>query len=229
MRVELRNVWKRFGEQVVLRDVNLQIEHGARVALVGPNGSGKSTLLRALMGLVRCEGEVLLDGRPAFERGDDTADRLAYVPQVAPQLGASVESVVAAISELRGLEPAEVGRIGGELGLELGPIAEKPFRALSGGMKHKLLIALALASRASLYILDEPTASLDVAARERFIGLLHKAAQDATVIVCSHRLEEVGELVDRVVELAEGRVVRALGTVEGASAFAAARGQGSSR
>ncbi|MFI5309507.1 MAG: ATP-binding cassette domain-containing protein, partial [Polyangiales bacterium] len=159
MRVELRNVWKRFGAQVVLRDVNLELAHGERVALVGPNGSGKSTLLRALMGLLRCEGEVLLDGRSPYAHRRDTAQHLAYVPQAAPQLAAVVHDVVGAICDLRGMQEDRVIALARELGLDAQSVKEKPFRALSGGMKHKLLIALAFASKASLYILDEPTAS----------------------------------------------------------------------
>jgi ABC-2 type transport system ATP-binding protein len=227
MRVELRNVWKRFGAQVVLRDVNLSLERGARVALVGPNGSGKSTLLRTIMGLLRCEGEVLLDGRSPFRHRDDTAQQLAYVPQAAPQLAATVDAVVGAIADLRSLQRSEIARFGAELGLELASIQEKPFRALSGGMKHKLLIALAFASRPSLYILDEPTASLDVAARSRFVELLHESAKNATVIVCSHRLEEVAELVQGVVELGEGRIVRHLDVIE--RPLGTGRGQGALR
>jgi ABC-type Na+ transport system ATPase subunit NatA len=74
---------------------------------------------------------------------------------------------------------------------------DKPFRALSGGMKHKLLLAIAFATSADLYILDEPTASLDTEARERFVELLDEAAKDATVIICSHRLDEIAGLVGR--------------------------------
>jgi ABC-type multidrug transport system ATPase subunit len=83
----------------------------------------------------------------------------------------------------------------------------RPFRALSGGMKQKLLISLAVATRADLYVLDEPTASLDAAARERFFTLFEQRAVGATLVLCSHRLEEIRHLVDHVVALDEGRVV----------------------
>jgi ABC-type multidrug transport system ATPase subunit len=74
-------------------------------------------------------------------------------------------------------------------------------------MKQKLLIALALASRADLYILDEPTASLDAATRERFFELFDEVAGSATLVLCSHRLDEIRRLVSHVVALDEGRVV----------------------
>ncbi|MBM4131684.1 ATP-binding cassette domain-containing protein, partial [bacterium] len=78
--------------------------------------------------------------------------------------------------------------------------------ALSGGMKQKLLIALALAPESSLLILDEPTASLDAAARQVFYELVSERAGSATLLLCSHRLEEVRHLVDHVVGLEEGRL-----------------------
>ena len=79
-------------------------------------------------------------------------------------------------------------------------------RALSGGMKQKLLISLALAAPVSLLILDEPTASLDHAAREAFFRLFDKKAGGATLLLSSHRLDEVRRLVDRVLVLEEGHI-----------------------
>src|SRR5690606_30285753 len=89
----------------------------------------------------------------------------------------------------------------------LASVAARPFRSLSGGSKQKLLIALALAARPELLILDEPTASLDAEARGRFFELQRELAGDATLILCSHRLEEIRSLVDHVVALHEGRRV----------------------
>ncbi|MGH0033203.1 MAG: AAA family ATPase, partial [Myxococcota bacterium] len=82
----------------------------------------------------------------------------------------------------------------------------RPVRGLSGGMKQKLLLALALAADASLLILDEPTGSLDAETRERFFPLLDASARDATVVLCSHRPDDLAGRVDRELELADGRV-----------------------
>ncbi len=229
MRIELRHVSKRYGKQLALGDVSLDIPHGARVALVGPNGSGKSTLLRCVMGLLSCEGEVLLDGRAPFAHRNEIAARLAYVPQVAPQLGATVREVVRAVTTLRGLDPAHVAEVAGKLDLAVEPIASRPFRALSGGMKQKLLIALAFGADASLLILDEPTASLDERARTRFSALLDEAAGDATVLLCSHRAEEVQRMATRVVSLADGSIARDLSAVGGTGGAAEGRCAGGGR
>jgi ABC-2 type transport system ATP-binding protein len=206
VRIELEGVGKRFGRLQALRDVDLEIASGSRVALIGPNGSGKSTLTRVLMGLSSCTGRVSLDGRSPHERSVELARQLAYVPQVAPSLGAPVGELVRAIRRVRGLDAGAVSGFAGELGLDLGDLAQQPFRVLSGGTKQKLLLALALAARASLVILDEPTASLDVRSRERFFEIFERTAGEATLVLCSHRLEEIRRLVDQVVVLEEGRL-----------------------
>ena len=103
MRLELKSVGKRFAHQQALRAITVTIEPGARVALVGPNGSGKSTLLRAVLGLITCDGELLADGVP-LERAR-LAPRIAYIPQIAPSLAASVRELVAAVARVRGVAP----------------------------------------------------------------------------------------------------------------------------
>lgn len=207
--IELRDVWKRFPgtAAAALRGVSLRIPAGRRVALIGPNGSGKSTLTRIIMGLLACEGQVLVDGRAAFTERVALAHRLAYVPQIAPQLGASVGEVLAAVALLRDLPVAAVEALADALDLPLSTLRPRPFRHLSGGMKQKLLLALALATRAPLFILDEPTASLDARARARFFDLYRAQAQGATLLLCSHRLEEVQQLVDHAVALQDGQVL----------------------
>jgi len=206
MRIELRGTRKRFGKVEALRGIDLSIPSGRRVALVGPNGSGKSTLIRALLGLIECEGEVRIDGPDAYESRVELARRLAYVPQVAPALGASVNELVHVVCLTRGLAPADVAAMATRLAIDLRSIARRPFRALSGGTKQKLLLAIAFAARPSLLVMDEPTASLDEDARRRFLELCTELPPITTLILCSHRLEEVSHLTDHVVALEEGQV-----------------------
>ncbi len=207
MRVQLRDVTKRFDGATALAGVSLDLASGERVALVGPNGSGKSTLVRAVMGILRCEGSIRLDGEDPFLHRARLASRLAYVPQAAPRLGATVGEVARAVAALRGLDPAEIRRAARDIHLDLEALERQAVRSLSGGTNQKLLIALGLAAPASLLIMDEPTASLDRDAREAFFRLFRERAGGATLVLCSHRLDEIRRLVDRVVALEEGRVV----------------------
>lgn len=197
---------RRFGRVEALRDVSFEVPAGGRVALVGPNGSGKSTLNRVVMGLIGCEGEVRVDGRSPLRERVAIARRMAYVPQTAPQSGAAVREIVGALCDLRGLAVAEVGKLAGRLDLDLEALGGSALRALSGGQRQKVLLALALSSRATLLVLDEPTSSLDATSRERFFELFAELAPETTLLLCSHRLEEIRPLVDHVLALHEGRV-----------------------
>jgi ABC-2 type transport system ATP-binding protein len=206
VRIEVRGLSKRYGRVTALDGVSFELASRSRVALVGPNGSGKSTLNRALMGLVACEGSVRLDGRCPFRERVALAHQLAYVPQIAPQLAAPVGEIVRAIARVRGLAEPAVARIASELDLDLAEIGKRPFRSLSGGTKQKLLIALALSSGASLFILDEPTGSLDARSRERCFELFEALANDVTLVLCSHREDEIRRLADHMLCLEEGRL-----------------------
>jgi ABC-2 type transport system ATP-binding protein len=211
MQIDLDHVAKTFGKVVALRDVNLTIKSGAKVALIGPNSSGKTTLIRVLLGLVEHRGRVTLDGGRSRA---ELARRIAYVPQVAPHMAASVGDLVRAVCELRDLDRSAVAAAAGRLDLPLAALARREFRALSGGSKQKLLIALALAARPELVILDEPTASLDAEARGRFLALQRELVGEATLILCSHRLEEIRSLVDHVIALDNGQVAYDGGAVD---------------
>lgn len=206
MRVELQAIGKRFGRVAALRDVTLALPAGSRTALVGPNGSGKSTLVRVLMGMLSATGEVLVDGQVVGDDRRGLAPRIAYVPQIAPRLAAPVRDVVLAVAGLRGRSFADVATIACELGVDLAELVRRPFRALSGGQRQKILAALALAAGAELLLLDEPTASMDPQSRMAFFRLVERLPASTTVLLCSHRLEEIRRLVDRVVVMADGSV-----------------------
>jgi ABC-2 type transport system ATP-binding protein len=204
MLVDARHVRKRFGKIEALRGVDFSIPSGGKVGLIGPNASGKSTLIRIILGLLRCEGELLLDG--GRRRGIAQSDQIAYVPQIAPKFSASVGEVIKAITRVRELAVQDVVACGREVGIDLRAVERQAFCNLSGGAKQKTLISLALASRASLYVLDEPTASLDTQSRRDLFHLLLERTRDATLLLCSHRLEEIRTLVDQVMVLEEGRL-----------------------
>jgi len=204
MRVEGRDVRKRFGRVEALRGVDFIVPSGGKVGLIGPNASGKSTLIRIILGLLKHEGELLLDGEK--KRRMELADRIAYVPQIAPKFGASVGEVIKAITRVREIPPETVMHCGREVGIDLAAVERQAFCNLSGGAKRKTLISLALASQASLYVLDEPTASLDTQSRRDLFHLLSERTQESTLILCSHRLEEIRTLVDQLIVLEEGRL-----------------------
>jgi ABC-2 type transport system ATP-binding protein len=206
MRIEARGLTRRFGSLVALDGLDLDLPSGRRVALVGPNGSGKSTLGRVLLGLLDYEGEVRVGGSEPARRSLEEARRISYVPQVTPSLAAPSGELVATLAALRDIDVHRIEKLACELDLDIAAISRRPFRALSGGMRQKLLLAAALAPDPSLIVLDEPTASLDPASRERLFTLFEQHCGAATVLLCSHRLEEIRQLVDHVLLLEDGRL-----------------------
>ena len=206
MRIEIDRLSRRFGRTTALDALALEIPSGRHAALIGPNGSGKSTLTRILTGMLSYEGEVAIGGLDPARDRERIAARLAYVPQAPPQLQASVGEIVDAIAGARRLDRAAIADTAAAFGLDLAEVSRRPVRALSGGMKQKLLLSLAFASEAGLMLLDEPTASLDAASRLVFYRLVRERAASATLLLCSHRLDEVRHLVQHVVVLEEGRL-----------------------
>ncbi len=206
--IQFTCVQKRFGTVTALDGVTLSIEAGERIAFVGTNGSGKTTLLRALLGLVGYEGRVSVAGMDVAREPELVMRSVAYIPQIAPPIDASVAEVVRACAALRKRDTTTIVARAERLGLRVGDVTAKRFRDLSGGMKQKLLAAIALAAETPILVCDEPTANLDAVARASFVEQLAERSETAILLLCSHRLEEVRHMVGRVVELADGRVVR---------------------
>ena len=205
--IKVAKVTKRFGRVVALDNVTLTIGSGECVAFVGANGSGKTTLLRALLGLVRVEGHVTIEGVDVAREPEVALRSVAYIPQIAPPIEAPVREVVRAHAALRGTTTEQIWARAQRLGLEPASARSKRFSELSGGMKQKLLAAMALATEAPVLVCDEPTANLDGDARDSFFEQLAERPSSSIVVLCSHRIEEVRHLARRVVELGDGRIV----------------------
>jgi ABC-2 type transport system ATP-binding protein len=197
---------KAFGAVVALDRVSLEIGAGERVAFVGSNGSGKTTLLRALLGLVRVEGRVTIDGVDVAREPEVALRSVAYVPQVAPPIESPVGEVLRAYAAIRKIRVEDVAARAARLGLDVETAKKKRFRDLSGGTKQKLLAAMALASGAPILACDEPTANLDEEARRAFFAEIAAWPARGIVILSSHRTSEIQDLVQRVVEMKDGRV-----------------------
>jgi zinc transport system ATP-binding protein len=209
--LEARHVGFGYGREPVLEDVGLRLSSGEFVALVGPNGSGKSTLLKVFLGLLRPDrGEAFLFG----ERPDRFRQRwrIGYVPQrptVASEVPATVrEIVVGGRLSKRGWwrPPASKDRTAVDHAIEsvgLGGLADRPVSELSGGQQQRAFIARAFASDPELLVLDEPIAGVDAESQRRFRdSLTHLIGQHgAGVLLVSHELSAVADVVDRVIVL----------------------------
>ena len=205
--IRCRDLQKKFKRARVLNGIDLESDRGDRIALIGSNGAGKTTLIRCLLGQYTYEGEVSVAGLDPRRQRAEVLRTVGFVPQLPPPLKMPVGMLIEFSAALCDTDPANIRAIAARLGLDTGAIAERQFVRLSGGMKQKILIAIALGRQASVLLMDEPAANLDPEARKMFFDLLAERQHETTMIISSHRLDEVSALVTRVVELDTGKVV----------------------
>jgi ABC-2 type transport system ATP-binding protein len=203
----IRNLRKRLGRREVLQGLDLEITDGQRVALIGSNGAGKTTLIRCLLGEYTHDGDISLAGRDPRRFRTEVLRQVGFVPQLPPPLKMPVGQLIRYVASICSAERGRILEVSKRLGFDADHFRHHPFVRLSGGQKQKLLIATALGRDAGLLVLDEPAANLDPEARRTFFELLAERQDDTVMLISSHRLDEVATLVNRVIELDQGKMV----------------------
>lgn len=205
--IRLKALTKVFKRLKVLDALELNVAEGERIALVGSNGAGKTTMIRCMLGEYTFAGSAEIDGKNPRKARREVLKKVGFVPQLPPPLKMPVKELLRFSAAVSGTKVKAIEDVATRLGLDVKAFAHQPFFKLSGGQKQKLLIAIALGREAELLIMDEPAANLDPEARHTFFSLLAERAAKATMIISSHRLDEVAALVNRVIELDRGKVV----------------------
>ncbi|THF61715.1 ABC transporter ATP-binding protein [Pseudothauera rhizosphaerae] len=208
--IRVRGVTKRYGALQALAGVDLEVHQGEFFGLLGPNGAGKTTLISALAGLVRPDGGTLeVMGHDVVGDYRNARRVLGVVPQ---------ELVFDPFFNVREMLRIQSGYFGlrhnddwiDEIlaSLDLTAKADVNMRALSGGMKRRVLVAQALVHRPPVIVLDEPTAGVDVELRQGLWQFVRKLNRDGhTIVLTTHYLEEAETLCGRIAMLKAGRVV----------------------
>ena len=222
--VEVKDLWTRFGDHIVHRDVNLAVDGGEILSLVGGSGSGKTTLLRQMMGLERpWRGDVKVFGVSIHESDPEEVQRIRRRWGVLFQHGAlfsalSVyDNIALPLRELGNLDEGLIRELVllklRLVGIEAAHGAKMP-ADLSGGMVKRVALARALALEPELLFLDEPTAGLDPDRSESFVSLIQALRRelDLTVVMVTHDLDTLIALSDRVAVLCDQEIV-AVGTL----------------
>ncbi|WP_256078742.1 ABC transporter ATP-binding protein [Massilia sp. YIM B04103] len=210
--IQISNVEKRYQSLQALGGVSLSIEEGEFFGLLGPNGAGKTTLISIIAGLIRADkGTVKIHGHDVV--GDFRAARrkLGVVPQeLVFDPFFTVRETLRLQSGYFGLGKNDAWIDEVMHNLDLTPKADTNMRALSGGMKRRVLVAQALVHKPPVIVLDEPTAGVDVELRQtlwKFISRLNREGH--TVVLTTHYLEEAQAMCKRVAMLKTGQVVAA--------------------
>lgn len=193
------------GGRTLLDGVGLQLPPRGLLGIVGPNGAGKSSLLRAALGLLPLQaGQVQLDGRPLGQwTARERAVRIGYVPQQA------LSHWDLTVQELLSLQrPRHAGWLPQLIeACELQALLQRRFATLSGGEKARASLARALVHEPALLLADEPAAHLDIPHHHRLMALLRAQSAARAVVVVLHDLHVASRHCDRLVLMAEGRVL----------------------
>jgi ABC-type multidrug transport system ATPase subunit len=208
--IQIRNLTKRFKGTTVVDRLSLDIESGQAVALWGPNGAGKTTTLRCLIGLLPFDGQITVNDTDVRKQGKLVRKQVGFVPQeLAFHDDLTVQETVHFYARLKGEASLQDQQFESILArVDLSGHEKKLVRELSGGLKQRLALAVALLADPIILVLDEPTSNLDVHARDDFLDLLLELKTSGmTFIFSSHRLEEIATLADRVLLLKNGKII----------------------
>ncbi len=202
--VVCNNLTKRYGKKTALQNVDLNLEPGRIIGLAGPNGSGKTTMIKLMQRmLVPTEGQVLIQGQ---EPGPETKASVAYLPdrdflpdwmKVSALLGLYQ-------SYYADFDRAAAERMIANLGID----QNQTFKKLSKGTREKVQLILTMSRKAQVYLLDEPIAGVDPAARDYIIRtIISNYNPEAMVLISTHLIADIEAVLDEVIFLKEGRIV----------------------
>ena len=195
---------KSYGNITALNKVNLTLESGKIVGLLGPNGSGKTTLIKLLNGLLTpTTGEIFIGGHPV---GVETKKIVAYLPDNSYlNSWMTVKQIVNYFADFyEDFRPELAYEMLGRLGIT----PDRKLKTLSKGNKEKVCLILVMSRNARLYVLDEPIAGVDPAARDYVIStILNNYNPDATVIISTHLISDIQQILNEVIFLKNGNIV----------------------
>lgn len=201
--LECRGLTKSYGGTVALNNIDLTLESGKIVGLLGPNGSGKTTLIKILNGLLTPNaGTVTVDGKPI---GVETKKLVAYLPDsIYLNSWMTVEQIVNYFADFYADFRKEAAY---EMLSHLGIEPQKRLKTLSKGNKEKVCLILVMSRSARLYVLDEPIAGVDPAARDYVIStIINNYNPEATVLISTHLIADIEQILDEVIFLKNGNV-----------------------
>ncbi|GAW29315.1 amino acid ABC transporter ATP-binding protein [Carboxydocella sp. ULO1] len=213
--IVIKNLYKRFGDLEVLKDINLHVREGEVVVVIGPSGSGKSTMLRCINKLEEAtSGEIIVDNIPLTSKANINAIRqeVGMVFQrfnLFPHMTA-LQNITLAPIQVRKQSKAEAEKIARELLAKVGlsDKADSYPDQLSGGQQQRVAIARALAMRPKVMLFDEPTSALDPEMVGEVLNVMKDLAREGmTMVVVTHEMGFAREVGDRVIFMDEGRIV----------------------
>ncbi len=219
--VEVKNLKKQYGDNIILKDINLYINRGEVVSLIGPSGSGKSTILRCIVDLESItSGEILIEGNNLADKNIDKKIKKEMLLKTGmvfqtfnlfPHLSVR-NNIVKTLKLVKKIDTSEAEAITKKM-LDLVGLSDKMNsfpNELSGGQKQRVAIARALALQPDILLFDEPTSALDPELVKEVLDIIRKLKeQKITMLIVSHEMNFVREISDRVVVMEKGKILEA--------------------
>lgn len=210
MKLEIKNLSKKYGNKVALSDFSIVLENGI-YGILGENGAGKSTLMNLITDNIRRdEGKILLQGKDILSYGDDYRSLVGYMCQQQGEFpDFSAYSFLMYMAELKGIGRKGAREQSMELleKLNLAQVADKRVNGFSGGMKQRVMLAQALLGNPRILLLDEPTAGLDPRERIRIRNLISELSKNKIILLATHVVSDVECIADRILLMKEGELV----------------------
>lgn len=201
--LEIQGLHKTYGKKTALNDINLSLEPGHIIGLLGPNGSGKTTLIKIICGLLQpTSGSVLVDGNPV---GPESKAIVSYLPDKT-YLDESM-TVETAIDMFKYFYADFDEKRAEEMLSSLNIDPKNKIKTLSKGNKEKVQLILVMSRKAKLYILDEPIAGVDPAARDYILRtIISNFEPSASLIIATHLISDVEPVLDEAIFLQDGNI-----------------------
>ncbi len=209
MSIEVKNLFKYYGEQAAVRDVSFSVKKGEIVAFLGPNGAGKSTTMKIMTGFIPAsEGEVYICGKKVDIDGLETRQIIGYLPENNPlytdMYVREYLEFVGRIYKIKNLK-ARVSEMITAVGLDVEQ--HKKIGMLSKGYRQRVGLAQAIIHDPEVLILDEPTTGLDPNQLVEIRELIRNIGKEKTVLLSTHIMQEVEAICDRVIIISKGQIV----------------------
>lgn len=208
MSLQIIHLNKKFGEQVALNDINLEIGNSEIIGLLGPNGAGKSTLMKSIVGVLKIdEGQILFNGNDVTENEITSKKNMGFLPENNPLYPEMyVKEYLNFVADIHQIAKERVDEVIELVGIT--PEKSKKISQLSKGYKQRVGLAQAILHSPDLLILDEPTNGLDPNQIIEIRNVIKEIGRQKTVILSTHIMQEVEALCSRVILIHQGNIIQ---------------------
>ena len=208
MSLQIINLTKKFGEQIALNNINIEINTNEIIGLLGPNGAGKSTLMKSIVGALKIEeGQIIFDGKDIGENEIEAKKNMGFLPENNPLYNEMyVKEYLSFVADIHQVSQQRIEEVIELVGIT--PEKSKKISQLSKGYRQRVGLAQAILHSPDLLILDEPTNGLDPNQIIEIRNVIKEIGKEKTVILSTHIMQEVEALCSRVILIHQGNILQ---------------------